>query len=44
MLQTNNPYAGTRQGAGQYQIYTGLENFHFLGVNPDKTTLEKWQG
>ena len=44
MSQTNNPYAGTRQGAGQYQIYTGLDNFQFLGVNPDKTTLEKWQG
>lgn len=44
MSQTNNPYAGTRQGAGQYQIYTGLENFQFLGVNPNKQQLEEWQG
>lgn len=44
MSQTNNPYAGTKVGAGQYQIYTGLENFVFLGVNPNKQQLEEWQG
>lgn len=44
MSQTNNPYAGTRQGAGQYTIYTGLENFQLLGFNPTKAQLEEWQG
>ena len=44
MSQTNNPYAGTRVGAGEYKIYTGLESFQFLGVNPNKQQLEEWQG
>ena len=44
MSQTNNPYAGARQGAGQYTIYTGLENFQLLGFNPTKAQLEEWQG
>jgi hypothetical protein len=43
-MSTNNPYAGTRTGSGEYVKYTGLENFKFLGVNPNKQQLEAWQG